>query len=92
MNNRPENFDGARGILGQRVSDARPARKLRGAISEHFRSSVGPGQRDEYVFQRLRLQNTRSLFANRGVWISGKNTERLDAVFRPERSRLVADG
>jgi hypothetical protein len=92
MKDRAKNLDGARGIHGQRVGNAGAARKLRGAISEHFRSGARTGEGGEDGFQRLRLKNARSLFTNGDIGISGKNAERLDAVVRLKRGRLAADG
>jgi hypothetical protein len=92
MKYRSKNLDGARGIHGQRVGNAGPARKLRGAIGEHFRSGAGTSEGGEDGFQRLRLQNARGLFTNRDIGIRGKNAQRLDAVVRLERGRLAADG
>ena len=88
----PKNFDGAGGILGQRVGHAGPARKLGGAIGEHFRSGARPCERGQHGLQRLGQQHARGLLADRGIRIRGKNTEWFDAVFRRERSRLAADG
>ncbi len=92
MNDWPKNFDGARGILGQRVRHAGSARKLRGAIGKHFRSGARPGECGKHTLQRLGLQNARGLFADRGIRIRGKNAELLDAVLGIERTRFLADG
>ena len=87
-----KDFDGASGVLGQRVGHARPARKFGGAVGEHFRSGAGPRESGENGLQRLGQQHARSLLADGGIRIGGKNAERFDALFRRERRRLVADG
>ena len=74
------------GFLASASATPGPARKLRGAISEHFRSGAGTSQGGEDGFQRLRVQNARGLFTNRDIGIRGKNAERFDAVFRLERA------
>ncbi len=93
---RAQDFDGASGILGQRVGHAGAARKFGGAIGEHFRSGAGPCQRGKHRLQRLRQQNARSLLPDRGIGIGGENAERLDAIFRreakPPRCRWPACG
>jgi hypothetical protein len=91
MDDGPKNFDGASRILGQRVGYAGPSRKLPGAESEHFRGGAGQGERGEHTFQRLGPENARSLLTDRRIRIRGKNTKRLDAIFRRKRSRLVAN-
>jgi hypothetical protein len=92
MDDGPENLDGAGGILSQRVGHAGSARKLPGAERKHFRSGIPPGERGEHTFQRLGPENARSLLTDGRIGIRGKNTKRLNAIFRRERSRLVANG
>lgn len=91
MNDRPKNFDRASGILSQRVGYTWSARKLSRAEGEHFRSGVPPCERDEHTFQGLGSKNARSLFADCGIGICGKNTKGLNAIFGRERSRLAAN-
>ena len=92
MNDRPKNFDGASGILSQRVGYAWSARELSGAEGEHFRSRVPPGECGKHTFQRLGPENARSLLADCGIGIRGKNTQRLNAIFGRKRSRIAANG
>ena len=91
MNDGAKNFDRARGIVRQRVGHTWPARELRSAISEHFRSGVWPGEGGNHSLQLLSLQNARGLFPHCGIGIGGKNAQRLDTVFRRKSGYLATN-